>query len=199
MKNLAIFISGSGSNMKSIAENIKNGKITGARIALVVSSAAGAGGLEYAENSGLKTAVFSYKNKSEEEISSGLIHLMREEKIDWIILAGFVKIIPEAFVREYRGKILNIHPSLIPKYCGKGYYGIKVHEEVLRAKESESGATVHFVDEGVDTGAIILQKACPVLDGDSPETLQKRVLKIEHEIYSLAIRKVLGEESGTEA
>lgn len=191
MKQLAIFISGSGSNMKCIVENIKNAKITGANAALVVSSSKDAKGLEYAENSGIKTAVFSYKGLREEEVSEGLIALMREHHIDLIILAGFIKIIPEGLVKEYKNRILNIHPSLIPKYCGKGFYGIKVHEAVLAAGEKESGVTVHYVDEGVDTGQIILQRTCPVFEDDSPASLQKRVLELEHEVYSEAIQKIL--------
>ncbi len=162
MKKLAIFISGSGSNMKAIVENIKQGKIKGAEPALVLSSTSSAKGLDYAKNSGIRTAVFNYKGLNEDEISDGLISLMKEHEIDWIILAGFIKILPAKLVQEYKGKILNIHPSLIPKFCGKGFYGLKVHEEVIKAGEEESGATVHYVDEGVDNGKIILQKSCSI-------------------------------------
>ncbi len=195
MKNLAIFISGSGSNMKTILENIKEGRIKGVNPALVLSSTSKARGLEYAEDSGLKTAVFNYKNLSEDEISNGLISLLEESEIDFIILAGFIKILPPALVKKYKNRILNIHPSLIPKFCGKGFYGLKVHEEVIKAGEKESGATVHYVDEGVDTGDIILQRTCPVYPDDTAEVLQKRVLKIEHEIYSEAIQMVISGEN----
>ncbi len=191
MINLAIFISGSGSNMKAIVENIKQNKITGAKPVLVLSSTAKAGGLEYAKNSGIDTAVFSYKGLSNEQISDGLIELLDKYDVDLIILAGFIKILPEKLVKKYQGKILNIHPSLIPKFCGKGFYGLKVHEAVIKAGETETGVTVHYVDEGVDTGQIILQRSCPVYKDDTPEVLQKRVLKIEHEIYSEALSVIL--------
>ncbi len=191
MKNIAIFISGSGSNMKAIVENIKQNKITGVKPVLVLSSTVKAGGLEYAKNSGIDTAVFSYKGLNPEQISDGLITLLNKYDVDFIILAGFIKILPEKLVKKYKGRILNIHPSLIPKFCGKGFYGLKVHEEVIKAGETETGATVHFVDEGVDTGEIILQRTCPVYQDDSAEVLQKRVLKIEHELYSEAIAKVI--------
>ncbi len=193
MKNVAIFISGSGSNMKAIVENIKQNKITGVKPVLVLSSTEKAGGLEYAKNSGIDTAVFSYKGLSSEQIADGLIALLAQYDVDLIILAGFIKILPEKLVKKYKGSILNIHPSLIPKFCGKGFYGLKVHEEVIKAGECETGATVHFVDEGVDTGDIILQRSCPVYEDDTAEILQKRVLKIEHEIYSEAIATIVKE------
>ncbi len=191
MTKLAIFISGSGSNMKAIVENIENGKIKGATPALVLSSTEKAGGLAFAKEKGIATEVFSYKGLSGEEVEEGLSKILEGYDIDMIILAGFIKILPAGLTKKYKNKILNIHPSLIPKFCGKGFYGLKVHEEVIKANETESGATVHYVDEGVDTGQIILQESCPVYKDDSPEVLQKRVLKIEHKIYSEAIAKVL--------
>lgn len=191
MKNLAIFISGSGSNMKSILRAIDEGRLPNTRPSLVLSSTAKAGGLNYARERGLRTEVLSYKDKSEAEITEALLKLMREENIDYIALAGFMKVLPPAFTRAYPKRILNIHPSLIPLFCGRGYYGLRPHEAAIRAGVRESGATVHFVDEGVDTGSIILQEKCPVLEGDGPEELQKRVLEIEHGIYPRALDMVI--------
>lgn len=194
MKKIAIFISGTGSNMKAIVESIERGDIKDVSPALVLSSTEKAKGLVYAKEKGINTSIFSYRGLSEKEINDGLMEVLEKNEIDMIILAGFMKILPAELTKKYKNRILNIHPSLIPKFCGKGFYGMKVHEAVIEAGESESGATVHFVDEGVDTGKIILQEKCPVYEDDSPEDLQKRVLKIEHKIYSEAITKVLREE-----
>lgn len=194
MKNLAIFISGGGSNMKSIIAAIEEGRIKDAKVQLVVSSSSEAGGLIFAEDKSIKTEVISYKSKPEGKIAAEILELLRENDIDYIILAGFVKVIPAEVVSVYKRRIMNIHPSLIPLFCGKGYYGIIPHQAAIGAGVRESGATVHFVDEGVDTGTIILQEKCPVYEGDSAEELQKRVLKIEHEIYPRAIAMVLSGE-----
>ncbi len=187
MLKLAIFISGTGSNMKAIVESIERGDIENVSPALVLSSTEKAKGLHYAKEKGIDTHVFSYKGLSQDEINAGLLDILAKYDIDMIILAGFMKILPAELTRKYKDKILNIHPSLIPKFCGKGFYGMRVHEAVIEAGEKESGATVHFVDEGVDTGKIILQEKCAVYETDSAEDLQKRVLKIEHTIYSKAI------------
>lgn len=191
MKNLAIFISGGGSNMRSILRAIDEGALPSVRAALVLSSTKKAGGLEYARERGIRTEVLTYKGRTEEEITEKLLQLMREEEIDYIALAGFMKVLPPSFTREYKKRILNIHPSLIPLFCGKGFYGLVPHEAAIRAGVKESGATVHYVDEGVDTGEIILQEKCPVLVGDAPEDLQKRVLEIEHRLYPKALNIVM--------
>lgn len=191
MKKLAIFISGGGSNMKSIIRAIDEGRLENVELKLVLSSTKKAAGLDYAKERGYRTEILSYKDKTEDEISRALINLMREEEIDYIALAGFMKVLPAAFARAYKGRILNIHPSLIPLYCGKGFYGLIPHQAALADGAKESGATVHYVDEGVDTGRIVLQEKCEVLEGDSAEDLQKRVLEIEHRIYPKALDMVI--------
>ncbi len=175
MLNLAVLISGRGSNLQAIQKNIESGILNGkAAIQVVVSNKADAKGLEFAKEHGVKTAVCPTENDVLAELS--------KYKIDLICLAGFMRIISPEFIRKYPQKIINIHPTLLPKYPG-----LHVHEKVLAAGEKQSGCTVHFVDEGVDTGKIIKQRKVPVLTGDRPETLAARVLIQEHKLYSEVI------------
>ncbi|MDR0696525.1 MAG: phosphoribosylglycinamide formyltransferase [Christensenellaceae bacterium] len=189
-KRIAVFVSGTGSNFKAILEKTEAGDIN-AEIVLVVSSNPTAGALSIAENSQIKTHVINFKDKSkinsEYVIVSDLLTVLN---IDYIVLAGYIKILPAFFVKKYLGRMINIHPSLIPKFSGVGYYGHKVHESVLAARENESGCTVHFVDEGVDTGEIIMQAIVPVFGDDTPDTLAARVLIEEHKILPLALKKL---------
>ena len=197
MTNISILVSGGGSNMQAIIDGISAGKIENARVALVISSSTTAYAIERADRAGIPVEVISSKNvPDEDEREKRLLGALKEANTDFILLAGYMKILPSSIVNEYKDRILNIHPSLIPKHCGKGYYGKIVHQSVLDAGDTESGATVHFVDEGVDTGRIIIQKKVPVLDGDTVEMLADRVLDVEHEIIVEAVNEVVNKKRG---
>ncbi len=191
MKNIAIFISGTGTNMMNVVEAVASNEVKDANVSLVLSSSKSAKGLIYAEDKGIDTSVISYKGKDLDEVADELLQVLSGRNIELIVLAGFIKILPEKFIDEFKGDVINIHPSLIPLFCGKGFYGMKVHEAVMESGMKVSGATVHFVDGGVDTGKIIMQKTCDISDDDTAESLQKKVLKIEHEILKKAVDKVL--------
>jgi phosphoribosylglycinamide formyltransferase-1 len=181
--NISVLVSGGGSNLQAILDAIDADTIKDARVGLVLSSSTDAYALERAEKSGIKTAIVSARRIPDlSQRNEAVIRALDEADTDVIVLAGYMKILPPEIVSRYRDRIINIHPSLIPKHCGKGYYGIKVHQSVLASGDRESGATVHYVDEGVDTGRIIVQRSVPVLPGDTPETLAARVLETEHEI-----------------
>ena len=186
--NLCVLASGRGSNLKSIIRSQKSGKIS-SKVAIVISNNSNSGALNIAEsyqipNFHLSQRMFS----SESEYVKKFSELLRSYNVDLIILAGYMKLIPVEIVREYKNRILNIHPALIPSFCGKGLYGLKVHEAVLNYGAKVTGVTVHLVDEEYDTGPIVLQKTLKVKDDDTPESLQKRVLKWEHKIYPEAIK-----------
>lgn len=188
MKRIAVMVSGSGSNLQSLIDACKGGEIDG-QIVAVVSSKAGVYALERAEDAGIKGYVFEKKNYPSPEIMYGEITaLFKSLQVDLIVLAGYLGILTANIINEYKNKIINIHPSLIPSFCGNGYYGIKVHQAVIDYGCKVSGATVHFVDEGTDTGSIILQKAVRVFQNDTPEKLQKRVLKSEHKLLVSAVK-----------
>ena len=189
---IAVLASGSGTNLQSIIDAIENG-ILQSEIVSIISNKADAFALERGKASGIPAY---YIDPKEEDYDIKLLNRLQEDKVDLVVLAGYLKIIHSELIKAYRGQIINIHPSLLPKFGGKGYYGIKVHQAVLRSGETYSGATVHFVDEGVDTGEIILQKRVPVYSTDTPEVLQRRVLyEAEHKILVQAIKK-LEEERG---
>ena len=189
---IAVFISGSGSNLQSIIDNIENGTLN-CEISYVIADRE-CFGLERAEKHGIKSIMLDKKlfgNKLSDEISAILENDI--EKTDYIVLAGYLSILSESFINKWTRKIINIHPSLLPKFGGKGMYGMNVHRAVIEAKETESGCTIHFVDTGVDTGEIILQIKVPVLSDDTPEILQKRVLEKEHILLIEGIKKLLGQ------
>lgn len=178
MLKVAVLVSGGGTNLQAILDSIENGVITNAEVSLVVSNKRGAYALERAASKKIPSAVLVPKEfASREAFGEELIHLLDETEIDLVVLAGYLVILPENFVRHFYGRMINIHPSLIPSHCGAGYYGLKVHESVLARGNKVTGATVHFVDEGTDSGPIILQKAVEVSEDDTPETLQKRVME----------------------
>ena len=189
---IAVFVSGSGSNLQSIIDNIENGNLN-CEISYVIADRE-CFGLERAEKHGIKSIMLDKKlfgNKLSDEISAILENGI--EKTDYIVLAGYLSILSESFINKWNRKIINIHPSLLPKFGGKGMYGMNVHRAVIEAKETESGCTIHFVDTGVDTGEIILQIKVPVLSDDTPEILQKRVLKKDHILLIEGIKKFLGQ------
>ena len=186
MPKIAVLISGGGSNLQSVIDNIKNKKLD-CIIEYVISDRE-CRGMERAENEGIKTVFLDrkkYKNSLSEKIGEIL-----DGNVDYIVLAGFLSILTPEFVKKWDRKIINIHPSLLPKYGGAGMYGIKIHEAVIKNKEKESGCTVHYVDTGIDTGEIIIQEKVTVSPDDTPETLQQKVLEKEHIILTEAIKKV---------
>lgn len=191
MLNIAVFVSGSGSNLQSIIDAVSVGEIV-ARIALVVGSKADIYALERAKKADIPTVVFDKKQFSSDNLMFDMLLLeLKKHQIDLIVLAGYLSILPKKFVESYAKRIINIHPSLIPKYCGKDFYGMKVHQAVIEGKEKFSGATVHFVDEGTDTGEIILQEKVAVKSDDTPQSLQQRVLGVEHQLLPKAINTVI--------
>ena len=192
MKKIAVFVSGSGTNLQNIIDAIEKKEIN-AKIALVVASKQGIFAIERAKNANIPVSIYdkgNYENLS--LMYADLIDELKEKEVEYIVLAGYLTILTPNIINAYRQKIINIHPSLLPKFGGKGYYGLKVHKAVIEAKEEVSGATVHFVDEEIDTGDIIAQVKVPVYEYDTPEILQARVLKEEHKLYIKALKKVLG-------
>jgi phosphoribosylglycinamide formyltransferase-1 len=178
MLRVAVLVSGGGTNLQAVIDNIEQGKINNAEIAVVISNKKDAYALERAQKHGIKTAAISPKDYSKrEEFNQALLEAIDCNRVDLVVLAGFLVILPEILIEKYRNRIINIHPSLIPSFCGTGYYGLRVHEAVLERGAKITGATVHFVDEGTDSGPIILQKAVQVLEGDTPELLQIRVME----------------------
>jgi phosphoribosylglycinamide formyltransferase-1 len=192
MIKIAVLVSGGGTNLQAIMDAIDNGTVTNARIQTVISNNAGAYALERAKNKGIDAQCISPKNyASREEFNDALLAAIDEAGVDLIVLAGYLVKIPEKLVEKYERKIINIHPSLIPSFCGVGYYGLKVHEAALERGVKVTGATVHYVDSGMDTGPIILQKAVYVEDGDTPEILQRRVMEqAEWQILPKAINMI---------
>ena len=178
MKKVAVLVSGGGTNLQAIIDAKANGIIKNAEISLVISNKASAFALERAKNAGIEAKCIAPSMFDTRELfNKALIKALDEAEIDLVVLAGFLVIIPEEMVAKYRNRIINIHPSLIPSFCGTGYYGLKVHEKALERGVKLTGATVHFVDEGTDSGPIILQKAVEVKDDDTAESLQLRVME----------------------
>ena len=175
---IAVLVSGGGTNLQAIIDAIASGKITNTEIALVISNKESAYALNRAEQAGIKGAVISPKQYADKEAySQDMIKTIKDAGCELIVLAGFLVVLPESFVNAFEGKIINIHPSLIPSFCGDGFYGLKVHEKALERGVKVTGATVHYVDSGTDTGPIIDQKAVYIKADDTPETLQRRVME----------------------
>lgn len=178
MLKIAVCVSGGGTNLQAIIDAIDSKKITNAEISVVISNNKNAYALERAKKHGIEAICISPKDfENREEFNKSFLEKLDSYHVDLVVLAGFLVVIPKAMIEKYQNKIINIHPSLIPSFCGKGYYGLKVHEGVLSRGVKVTGATVHFVDEGTDTGPIILQKAVEVQEGDTPEVLQRRVME----------------------
>lgn len=175
---IAVCVSGGGTNLQAIIDAIDNGTITNTQIAVVISNNADAYALERAKKAGIESVCISPKSyESRAAFNEDFLKQLNSYNVDLVVLAGFLVVIPPQMIEQYRNRIINIHPSLIPSFCGKGYYGLKVHEGVLARGVKVTGATCHFVDEGTDTGPIILQKAVEVKQGDTPEVLQRRVME----------------------
>ena len=178
MLRLAVLVSGGGTILQAIIDAIDKKTITNAEISVVISNNPGAYALERAKTHGIDALCVSPKNyENRAAFNQALLETLQSYKPDLVVLAGCLVVIPEIMVKAFPNKIINIHPALIPAFCGTGYYGLKVHEAVLKRGAKVTGATVHFVDEGTDTGPIILQKAVEVKEGDTPEILQRRVME----------------------
>ncbi|MDO4394031.1 MAG: phosphoribosylglycinamide formyltransferase [Bacillota bacterium] len=180
---VAVLVSGGGTNLQALIDKEKAGELADSEIIRVIASKDTAYALQRAADAGIETSVA----KSQTEV----LDQLRECGAEIVVLAGYMSVLAPEVISEFRNRIINIHPSLIPKFCGKGFYGMRVHRAVIEAGEKESGATVHFVDEGVDTGEIIIQAKVPVMEGDSPEDLAARVLETEHKILAEGLNKVV--------
>jgi len=178
MIKIAVLVSGGGTNLQALIDAWKKNELGGGELSLVISSKAGVGALERAEKAGIKSIVIERKKYAAlEDFDGAIAAALAENGIGLVVLAGFLSILGEKTLKTYENKIINVHPALIPSFCGKGFYGLRVHEEALKKGVKVTGATVHFVNEVVDGGKIILQKAVDVLPDDTPETLQQRVMR----------------------
>lgn len=192
--NIAVLVSGGGTNLQALIDAQKNGIITSGEIKLVFSSNKNAYALKRAENAGIKTAVCERKDFSQKVFEDNILNALEKEKIEVIVLAGFMSILSADFVKRYPERIINVHPSLIPSFCGEGFYGLRVHKAALDYGVKVTGATVHFVNEIPDGGRIIMQKAVEIKENDTPEALQKRVMEnAEWIILPAAAEKVCKE------
>ena len=192
MLKLAVMVSGGGTNLQALIDRIEQNKLPGVKIEVVISNNKNAFALERARMHGVAGETISKKDyPSFDQFADELLTMLNHYQVDLIVLAGCLMIIPEKVVQGYKNRIINIHPSLIPSFCGDGYYGLKVHEAALARGVKVTGATVHYVDEGTDTGPIILQKAVMIEDGDTAEILQRRVMEqAEWEILPEAVRLI---------
>lgn len=196
MKNVAVLVSGGGTNLQALIDAQNNGIVKSGKITLVISNKADAYALTRAKNAGIKTEIItknSFENK--ELFEDKIISILKENNIDYIVLAGFMLILSKNFIKHFENKIINVHPSLIPSFCGEGFYGLKVHEAALNYGVKVTGATVHFVNEIPDGGKIIMQKSVDVYENDTPEILQKRVMQeAEWKILPLSLEKICSEK-----
>ena len=196
MLKVGVLVSGGGTNLQAILDAIDAGRVKNAKVSFVFSNNANAYALERAKNAGIEAMALSPSSfETREEFNQAMLRALKERNLDLIVLAGFLVKIPPEMVEAFRGRIINIHPSLIPSFCGVGYYGLKVHEAALKRGVKVTGATVHYVDEGMDSGPIILQKAVEVKSGDTPKRLQQRVMEeAEWMILPQAIHQIANNE-----
>lgn len=188
IKRIAVLISGGGTNLQALIDAQQRGELSG-EIVLVISNRKAAYGLERARLAGIDTmSISKFDHPHDEDFDEVILKELQKREVDFIVLAGYLRILTPKLIRAFENRILNIHPSLIPSFCGDGFYGMKVHESVIAKGVKYSGATVHLVDEDVDTGLIIEQGICRVKQDDTPESLAKRVLEIEHEILVKSVR-----------
>lgn len=189
MQNIAVCVSGGGTNLQAVIDSVADGRIQNTDIAVVISNKKDAFALQRAAKAGIASeCICPGEFPDREAFADAMLEVLEKYRIDLVVLAGYLTIVPDKIIRKYRNRIINIHPSLIPSHCGMGFYGLKVHQSVLNAGNKVTGATVHFVDEEADHGPILLQKAVEVREGDTPEILQKRVMEqAEWEILPRAI------------
>ena len=191
---LGVLASGNGTDLSAIYQEMDEGKMPGIEVVLVISNVEDAPALERARARGVKAVFISAKGKSKEEYDAELVRLMKEAGVDLVCLIGYMKILTPVFVHAFPRHIINVHPALLPKYGGNGWYGMKVHEGVLANGEKESGMTIHYVDIGVDSGPMILQEKVAVAPGETPESLRAKVLELEKKAYPEAVRMIVARE-----
>ncbi|MFA4891669.1 MAG: phosphoribosylglycinamide formyltransferase [Candidatus Gracilibacteria bacterium] len=185
---IGVLASTRGTDLQAIIDEMKAGKMPGIELACVLSNKKSAYALERAREQGYKAIFVNPANRTKEEFDARLVEILEEHKVDLVVLIGYMRILSTTFVRKFAHRIINVHPALIPKFCGPNYFGANVHEAVLKAGEKETGMTIHYVDEGCDTGEIILQKTCLVHPNDTPDTLKERVQALEKKWYPEVIR-----------
>ncbi len=190
MFKIAVLASTNGTDLQAIIDEIKAGKMPGIELALVASNKQNCYAIQRAKEQGFKTAFIDPKNKTREEFDQEMAATLTQKNIDLIVLVGYMRILSVPFIKKFKNKIINVHPALIPKFCGPQFFGSNVHEAVLAAHEKETGMTIHYVDEGVDTGKIILQKTCPVDGRDTPASLKAKVQDLEKKWYPEVIRQL---------
>ena len=186
MKKIAVFASGGGTDFQSVID--ANDKEQFCEIAYLVASKPQIGSIDRAKKAGIQTLVFDKSAETKDEFYARVAKILKDAGVEYIVLAGWLLVVPASFIKEFENAIINIHPSLIPSFCGMGYYGLKVHEAVISYGAKISGATVHFVEADVDGGAIIMQRAVDVDENDTPESLQSRILQEEHKILPLCVK-----------
>lgn len=185
---IAVLASTRGTDLQAIIDEIKAGRLKNVELICIVSNVKNCGAVERAKSHGIKTYFVDPKDRSRIEFDRELASILKNEKVDLIVLVGYMRILTPYFVGEFKQKIINVHPAILPKFGGKNFFGQNVHEAVLAAHETETGMTIHFVEEDVDTGKIILQKTCPILPDDTPETLKDRVQALEKQWYPKVIQ-----------
>jgi phosphoribosylglycinamide formyltransferase-1 len=190
MFRIGILASTKGTDLQAIIDEMKAGQMPGIELAVVISNKADSYALERSKEQGFKAIFVDPKGKSREEFDVEMLQILEKEKVDLIVLVGYMRILSVPFIKAFPKRIINVHPALIPKFCGKNFFGANVHEAVLAAHEKQTGMTIHYVEEGVDTGEIILQKTCPVLETDTPDTLKERVQALEKKWYPEVIRNL---------
>ena len=188
MKKIAVFASGGGTDFQSVID--ANEKENFCKIEYLVASKPNIGAIERAKKHGIQPLVYDKTTETKEEFYARIAKILKDAGVEYIVLAGWLLVVPASFIKEFENAIINIHPSLIPSFCGMGYYGLKVHQAAIDYGVKVSGATVHFVEADVDGGAIIMQRSVPVLDGDTAEDLQARVLKEEHQMLPLCVKLI---------
>jgi phosphoribosylglycinamide formyltransferase 1 len=190
MFKVAVLASTNGTDLQAIIDEMKDGKMPGIELALVMSNKKNCYALQRAREQGYKAIFVKSKDRTREEFDSKMAEILEKHKVDLIVLVGYMQILSEPFIKKFHKKIINVHPALIPKFCGEDFFGKGVHEAVLAAGETETGMTIHYVEEGVDTGEIILQKTCPVVEGDTADTLKDKVQTLEKKWYPEVIREL---------
>ncbi len=190
MFKIAVLASTNGTDLQAIIDEMKAGKMPGIELALVASNKENCYALQRAKEQGYNTIFINPKNKSREEFDQEMAAALAAENIDLIVLVGYMRILSSPFIKKFPNKIINVHPALIPKFCGPQFFGSNVHEAVIAAHEKETGMTIHYVDEGVDTGKIILQKTCPVDTADTAEALKEKVQALEKKWYPEVIKEI---------
>lgn len=188
MFRIGVLASTKGTDLQAIIDEMKAGLMPGIELAVVISNVKDAYALQRAKDQGYRTVFIDPSGKTRKQFDSEMVEVLQEEKVDLVVLVGYMRILSPEFVQKFPKRIINVHPALIPKFCGKNFFGANVHEAVLAAHEKETGMTIHYVEEGVDTGEIIVQKTCSVLPNDTPDTLKERVQALEKHWYPEVIR-----------